>query len=204
MFLLEVLYSILEVNIKTSNMKPTMKQSKLAQEYTISFPAIRGIQAEREFYVSMCPLKLLNTIFPKDIKELPPELRAQRELNKSRVLPIQRYILENKDSYIFSSIAASIDREVFFEAYGDDSIGRKIGTLCVPMDANFIINDGQHRLSAIREALKEDPTIGNETISVVFFVDAGLKHSQQMFADLNRYAVRQLNLWAYFMTIEIL
>ena len=58
------------------------------------------------------------------------------------------------------------------------------------MDAKFVINDGQHRVAAIMEALKADSTLGNETISVVLFVDSGLSNSQQMFADLNRYAVR--------------
>jgi DNA sulfur modification protein DndB len=32
--------------------------------------------------------------------------------------------------------------------------------------------------------------LGDETISVVFFLDAGLGHSQQMFADLNKHAIR--------------
>jgi len=34
------------------------------------------------------------------------------------------------------------------------------------------------------------PELGDETIPIVLFLDAGLKRSQQMFADLNRYAVR--------------
>jgi DNA sulfur modification protein DndB len=58
------------------------------------------------------------------------------------------------------------------------------------MTARFLINDGQHRRAAIEEALKRRPELGDETISVVFFVDAGLKRSQQMFADLNRHAIR--------------
>ncbi len=167
-----------------------MNQKKITQDFSLSFPAIRGIQAGREYYVSMCPLKLLPIMFQEDIKDLPPELKAQRELNKCRILPIKRYIIENKNNYVFSSIAASIDREIAFEAYGENPIGRKIGTLRVPMDAKFIINDGQHRLASIKEALKEDPSIENETISIVLFVDLGLTHSQQMFADLNRYAIR--------------
>jgi 16S rRNA C1402 (ribose-2'-O) methylase RsmI len=32
--------------------------------------------------------------------------------------------------------------------------------------------------------------LGDETISVVFFIDVGLKTCQQMFADLNRHAIR--------------
>jgi DNA sulfur modification protein DndB len=58
------------------------------------------------------------------------------------------------------------------------------------MDARFIINDGQHRRAAIEMALRESPSLGDESIAVVFFVDLGLERCQQMFADLNRHAVR--------------
>ena len=58
------------------------------------------------------------------------------------------------------------------------------------MGATILINDGQHRRAAIEEALRERPTLGDETISVVVFADRGLKRSQQMFADLNIHAVR--------------
>ena len=167
-----------------------MNDKQIAKDYSISFPAIRGVQAGKEYYVTMCPLKLLPTMFQTTMSDIPAELRAQRELNKTRVAPITRYMLENPDNYVFSSIAASVNSEVQFESYGDDFVGRKIGTLSVSMDAKFVINDGQHRVTAIIEALKDDTTIGNETISVVLFVDRGLGKAQQMFADLNRYAVR--------------
>ena len=58
------------------------------------------------------------------------------------------------------------------------------------MDSRLLINDGQHRRKAIEEALKENPVLGHEMISVVFFHDAGLKRSQQMFSDLNKNAVK--------------
>lgn len=167
-----------------------MKNSRLSREFTHSFPAIRGVQAGREYYVTMCPLKLLTAMFRNGDNTLSPELRAQREMNKGRIPPITQYLLENPDNYVFSAIAASIDGEVQFEAYGNDTLGNKIGSLCVPMDAQFIINDGQHRLAAIKSALKENPALQYETISMVLYVDAGLTRSQQMFADLNRYAVR--------------
>ncbi|PSN10279.1 DNA sulfur modification protein DndB, partial [filamentous cyanobacterium CCT1] len=35
-----------------------------------------------------------------------------------------------------------------------------------------------------------NPDLGDETIAVVFFLDLGLRRSQQMFTDLNRYASR--------------
>lgn len=159
--------------------------------FTYVFPAIRGVQAGREFYVSMCPLRLLPKLFRFDDEELRPELRAQRTLNKGRVPEIARYILGNKESYTFSAITASIDGDMSFEPVSNDSIATlRMGSLTVSMDARFIVNDGQHRRAAIEAALAEAPELGDETIAVVFFVDRGLQRCQQMFADLNRHAVK--------------
>ena len=154
------------------------------------FPSIRGVQAGREYYVVMCPLRLIPRIFLFNEDELKPELRAQRTLNKQRVPEIARYILDNRKGYTFSSVTASIDGKVRFESLGTDQTERDVGRLRVSMDARFVINDGQHRRAAIEAALRENPDLGDETISVVFFLDVGLKRCQQMFADLNRFAIR--------------
>ncbi len=114
----------------------------------------------------------------------------QRTLNKQRVPEIARYILQNAKSYTFSALTASIDGQVTFEPLGEDDGEGNIGRLHVPMKARFVINDGQHRRAAIEAALHESPDLGDETISVVFFLDVGLNRCQQMFADLNRYAIR--------------
>ena len=154
------------------------------------FPAIRGIQAGRAFYVSMCPLRLIPRIFLFDDDELKPELRAQRILNKSRIPEISRYILQHPKDYTFSALTASIDGEVKFEPLGEGGPEHSVGQLKIPMSARFVINDGQHRRAGIETALRDNPELGDETIAVVFFMDIGLKRCQQMFADLNRYAIR--------------
>lgn len=157
---------------------------------TLNFPVIRGVQAGREYYVAMWQLRTLKQISIFDESDLPPELRAQRVLNKTRVPEIANYILDNPEDYVFSAITASIDSEVEFESISDKPRENRIGILKVPMDAKFIINDGQHRRAAILSALDQKPELGSETIAVVFFLDIGLARSQQMFADLNRYAIR--------------
>ncbi len=154
---------------------------------TFTFPVIRGLQARREYFVTMWTLRMLRQISIFDEDELPPELRAQRTINKARIPEIANYIIDNPDDYIFSALTVSIDSEVTFEPLpGQD----KLGMLHVPMDASFIINDGQHRRAAIIEALEQRPELAHETIAVVFFLDIGLERCQQMFADLNRYAIR--------------
>ncbi|MBG0814643.1 DNA sulfur modification protein DndB [Planomonospora sp. ID82291] len=154
------------------------------------FPAIRGVQAGREYYASMCPLRLIPRIFLFDDDELAPEVRAQRILNKGRVPALTRYILDNPDDYVFSALTASVDGVMKFVGFADEGPGMRVGQLHIPMTSRFLINDGQHRRAAIEAALRENPSLGDETIAIVFFYDAGLERSQQMFADLNRHAVR--------------
>jgi DNA sulfur modification protein DndB len=158
--------------------------------FSYVFSALRGVQASREYYVAMCPLKLIPKIFLFDEDEIPAELRAQRTLNRSRVPEIAQYIVENPKEYAFASITASIDGGVRFEPLADTGAQSNLGQLVIPMTAKFIINDGQHRRAGIEEALRERPELGDETIPVVFFVDRGLERSQQLFADLNKHAVR--------------
>src|SRR5690606_5647037 len=157
--------------------------------FSYNFPVIRGIQAGKEYYVAMCPLRLIPKIFLFDEEEVPPEYRSQRILNKNRIPDITNYIINNHDNYVFSSLTASIDGEVKFTPVSNDPAFNNMGMLSVSLDAKFLINDGQHRRAAIEEALKINPELGSETISVVFFIDKGLKNSQQIFADLNKHAV---------------
>lgn len=157
--------------------------------FSYSFPALRGKQAGHDYFVVMCPLRLIPKIFLFDEEEIPPEHRAQRIINKNRIPEITNYILENPKDYVFSSLTASVDGKMEFQPYTNESEFKDLGKLIISLDSKFLINDGQHRRAAIEEALKMAPEIGNETISVVFFEDRGLKKSQQIFADLNRHAV---------------
>lgn len=158
------------------------------KNFCYSFPAIKGNQACKDFFVIMCPLGVLSKLFIFNEDELPAEYRAQRTINKSRIPEIAHYILSNPHDYVFSSLTASVDGD--FEFFPIDVKNSKdIGTLRISMDSKLLINDGQHRRAAIEEALKADSKLGDETISVVLFIDENLKKSQQIFADLNKHAV---------------
>ena len=153
-----------------------------------SFPAIKGKQANRDFFVIMCPLSILSKLFIFNEDELPPEYRAQRILNKNRIPQIAQYIIDNPKDYVFSSLTSSIDGNFEFLPFNNE-LDKNIGILKVSMDSRLLINDGQHRRAAIEEALKTDPSLSEETISVVIFIDEGLKRSQQIFTDLNKHAI---------------
>lgn len=151
-----------------------------------SFPAVKGIQAKREYYISMVPIKLLTKLFPSEIDIVQPEYRAQRQINEQRIPIIKEYILNNRDNYVFSALSASIDGKFSFEC----KKGEDVGILKIDMDSTFMINDGQHRKAAIEAAINDDPSLAEETISIVFFRDDGLERSQQMFTDLNKHAIK--------------
>lgn len=157
--------------------------------YCYRFPVVKGIQAQREYFIAMVPLKMLGKLFPNDDEYVLPEFRAQRKLNEGRIPEIKKYILCNPETYVFSALAASIDGQFRFIPFDQG----ETGILEIDMDAKFLINDGQHRKAAILAAMEESQTLGNETISVVLYEDQGLARSQQMFTDLNKHAVKTSN-----------
>jgi len=162
----------------------------MAAAFTYEFSALRGKQAGRAYYAAMVPLGLLPKLFLFDDEELKPELRAQRKLNRSRIPEIAKYVLDNPREYVFSALTASVDGDISFAPASAGRSQSDVGVLNVPMSARFVINDGQHRRAAIEQVLRERPELASETICVVLFIDAGLVRSQQMFADLNKHAVR--------------
>src|SRR5437667_9754443 len=124
----------------------------------VSIPAIRGTMGGRQYFTISVSLAEVPRLFRfNDWEQSTPELRAKRILNKSRVPDIAKYILDNEDGYIFSSITASYRSDVNFI---ESTPGSDIGTLEMELEnVEFIINDGQHRCAAIAAALHENPLI---------------------------------------------
>ena len=108
-----------------------------------SFDALRGIQANREYYVAICPMKIIPKLFIFNEYEIPPKLRAQRILKESRIPAIKNYILNNPNEYIFSSLTASVDGNMKFIPSPHLGPEGKIGRLYVDMSSKLLINDGQ-------------------------------------------------------------
>jgi DNA sulfur modification protein DndB len=155
----------------------------------VSFPAMRAEMGKRAYYACVMKLSSIPKMFTfTDWAEFMPEDREQRVLNKNRVPEIIRYIVDNEDGYLFASITASYKCEVVFKPVeGSDTLGQ------LEMEfenANFVINDGQHRCAAIAGALKENPALGDEAISVLLFPYENRDRVQQMFSDLNRYVAK--------------
>jgi DNA sulfur modification protein DndB len=152
----------------------------------ITFPVLRGSMGGRQYYSLLVPLSEIPHLFKfNDWAGCPPELQAQRVLNKARVPDITKYILENENGFLFSSITASYSCPVKFISSAENA---EFGTLEMELEnVEFVINDGQHRCAAIAAALKEKPALGKEKLSVLLFETESLERLQQMFSDLNRF-----------------
>src|ERR1700694_1836486 len=94
----------------------------------VEVPAIRGRMGERTYFTISMKLKTVPRFFEfQNYKALEPEERAQRILNKQRIPAIRDYLLENPDSYVFSSITASyqlpngVDASMLFEPFETNS-----------------------------------------------------------------------------------
>ncbi len=151
----------------------------------VKFPAMKATMGQRTYYACVMKLAVIPKMFSfRDWIEFTPEDREQRVLNKDRIPDIARYILDNEDGYLFSSITASYQCQARFEPVNPDGHGFLEMDF---QDANFVINDGQHRCAAIAHAIKANPPIGDESISVLLFPYESKERVQQMFSDLNRY-----------------
>lgn len=154
---------------------------------TYSFPAVRGIQAGREYFAAQIPYAIVAKLFVFDSDVVPPEHRAQRMLNERRADAIALYMTANPNDYVLPALTCSVSAEMTFESLGGS---HQVGMLHIPMTATLLINDGQHRRRAIETALRTAPELAGETISVSIYYDQGLRRAQQMFADINSKQVR--------------
>jgi len=162
----------------------------MSEGFNYSFPAVRGIQAGKEFYITQIPFPILVKLFVFDEEQVPPELRAQRLLNPRRAEKVADYMQENPRDYVLPGLTASVSKEMAFVPMGEPGHGDMLGVLQIPADAMLLINDGQHRRRGIELALKADAQFKNETIAVSIYFDEGLARSQQMFADINGHHVK--------------
>lgn len=154
---------------------------------SLAFSALKGVQANRDYYVCVCDLRMLAKLAIQDESSLPPEERSQRLFRPKRIPAIRDYIISNRDNYVFSSLSFCVDGPVQFEPSFD---GAAIGTLLIDFHSKFYIADGQHRMAAIEEALVKDPSLEGESISIVLFVRETLAQRQLVFRDLNIHQVK--------------
>lgn len=164
----------------------------------LRIPAMRGEMGEIQYCLTLWTLgeASRNITYSEEIEEdqegeIPSELRAQRKINWSRVRnEIVPYLTQVSDHF-FGALTVEViypTGEITDIPFEQSEDCENWGYVLLDGTETLRTLDGQHRLVAIKEALKESPTLAAEKISVILIPHISIKRSQQLFSDLNRNA----------------
>jgi len=117
-----------------------------------------------------------------------------------RTEKITEYLLTNENRFLGGLIIAVWGGDPKYHAVSMDSedqavlqgLDRNFGVLTFDGTQQFFALDGQHRLKAIKEAVKLNPELGREDINVIvvphFDTEEGRRRTRRLFTNINRNA----------------
>lgn len=121
----------------------------------------------------------------------------------TRTSQIKDYLLTNEHRFLGSLIVAAWGGHPEYIALTMDQnaeqnmlagVDREFGVLTFDGTHQFFALDGQHRLKAIKDAIKQQPELGAEDIGVIvvphFNSEEGRQRTRRLFTNINRNAVK--------------
>ena len=164
----------------------------------IDIPAIRGTLGKLTFYTATFTFKqIAERVKPAD-DELHTSSSLREQLQRALTdnhKSITEYILTQKEHFFNALVLAIYDgdptwNELEFE-YNNNSY-HSMGFLHLNGEERIFPVDGQHRVKGINGALKENPKLKDEIITVIFIghhnTREGKEKTRRIFSTLNRYA----------------
>jgi DNA sulfur modification protein DndB len=152
-----------------------------------SFLAITGKQGDFSYFLIQYPLRLVPRLLLFDEPEVPEPLRKVRSLDTGLVAAMINYLIAQPDHYVLAPLIATVNLPVSFEPI--TAAHPDLGLLTVPLNAQLLIQEGQHQRAAIQKFLAQAPAHGNETIPVMLFPDPDFARSSQIYTNLQRLAI---------------
>ena len=173
-------------------------------------PSLRGLIGDWVYYPTLMKLKdiaervkIAEEIYQSDILS---EM-VQRVIKRKRGKEIKDYLLKQEQRFFNSLIVAVYEGDPSWydithiesnSQYDSEEIPEDvvagIGILSLDGREKLFTLDGQHRLIGIKEAVAEDPQLGEDELSIIFIahrIDSeGMKRSRRLFTTLNKNAVR--------------
>ena len=173
-------------------------------------PSLRGIMGDWVYYPTLMKLKdiaervkIAEEIYQsKTLSEM-----VQREIKRKRGKEIKDYLLKQEQRFFNSLIVAVYEgdpnwheithikgnNQVDSEDIPEDVVAG-IGILSLNGEEELFTLDGQHRLVGIKEAIAENPQLGEDELSIIFIThktdQEGMERSRRLFTTLNKNAVR--------------
>ncbi len=164
----------------------------------IDIPAIRGFLGGKTYYTATFTFEQIAERVKFADKELHTSKSLQEQLQRAltdNYKSIKEYILTQKEHFFNALVLAVYDgdptwNELEFEF--NNIRYYSMGFLHLNGDERIFPVDGQHRVEGIKHALKENPKLKNETITVIFIGHhdnkEGKEKTRRIFSTLNRYA----------------
>lgn len=161
-------------------------------------PAIKGKIGETIYYIANLSFQQINQLVKRVDSELHTSTSLKEEIQRSlsdNYIKIKKYILTREDHFFNSLVLAVYDglpvwTEIRYEL--EEEWYHNVGILHFNGEEKIFPVDGQHRVEGIKAALRENPNIANETISVILIghnnTPEGMEKSRRIFSTLNRYA----------------
>lgn len=164
----------------------------------MKIPAIKGKIGETLYYIANLTFLQINQLVKKVDSELHTSASLREEIQRSlsnNYLKIKQYILQRDDHFFNSLVLAVYDGEPIWTEIRyelENEWFNNVGVLYFNGDEKIFPVDGQHRVEGIKAALKENPDLSAETISVILIGHSntldGMEKSRRIFSTLNRYA----------------
>ena len=164
----------------------------------IDIPAIRGFLGGKTYYAATFTFEQIAERVKFADKELHTSKSLQEQLQRAltdNYKSIKEYILTQKEHFFNALVLAVYDgdptwNELEFEF--NNIRYYSMGFLHLNGDERIFPVDGQHRVEGIKHALKENPKLKDETITVIFIGHhdnkEGKEKTRRIFSTLNRYA----------------
>lgn len=154
-----------------------------------NIPAVRAFQGGNIFYTAMCPIRLLPKLFPIGTDQsISDAHQSFRQANMTRVREIAKEIVAHRDSFHLSAITITVEHQVRFDV-ARTSRDKKpsAGELYIPLDARMTIIDGIHRIAGLQRAMKDCPSLADDCVAIVIYVDPAGTRRGEIFSDLKRH-----------------
>lgn len=141
-----------------------------------SFKFINLKQATNAFKLTAIPAKLLTEISYASVRRQDNEEGAvQRVLNTSRIAGIKEFALQRGD----------FPASIVLNWVGEDLEVNRDEVEIPAIERSAQIIDGQHRVAALREAIAEDPKLGEILIPVAIYNKLDTVQSARIFLSIN-------------------
>lgn len=164
----------------------------------LNIPAIRGVLGDIVYYTSSFTFKQISDYVKKIDDELHTSTSLKDQLQRSltnNYESITNYILSQKEHFFNSLVLAVYDGDPEWneiEIRFKDTDYYTMGFLRFNGEEKIFPVDGQHRVEGIKEAIKQNPGLEDETISVILIGHhkdkEGMEKTRRIFSTLNRYA----------------